>query len=238
VSDPSLPQPTTPSIRHHAPKPKTDHTCDTVLIELAFRSIHMSSETTRRTVLQQIAGGATLATTVLPVLGQNPPPESHHSAQPVTKRAAAYVYRYFSPDQLQTLDAITETIIPTDSHSPGAKAAHVSEYIDAIVSDAPVHNKLLWTDGLAAVDRVAQQRFGHHYAECSNQQQAEVLTAFAGNEELGESLEGDFFQELKRATIDGYYTSRIGMFDDLQYIGNEPLREFPGCVHSSPEDHS
>ena len=41
-----------------------------------------------------------------------------------------------------------------------------------------------------------------------------------------------FFHALKRATIDGYYTSRIGIHQDLQYQGNEAMRDFPGCQHT------
>ncbi len=32
-------------------------------------------------------------------------------------------------------------------------------------------------------------------------------------------------------TINGYYTSAIGIQQDLQYVGNDFLPEFPGCTH-------
>jgi len=34
---------------------------------------------------------------------------------------------------------------------------------------------------------------------------------------------------VKRATIEGYYTSAIGIHQGLQYQGNTALSEFPGC---------
>jgi hypothetical protein len=40
-----------------------------------------------------------------------------------------------------------------------------------------------------------------------------------------------FFAPLKRMTIDGYYTSKIGIHEDLEYKGNTALSEFPGCTH-------
>src|SRR5258708_37252765 len=95
---------------------------------------------TRRAALRHLASAAH----ALHILGQNPPPESHHSTQPVTHEAAtAYKFRFFQAEQLETLDALTETIIPVDDHSPGAKAARVSEYIDIVVADAPESTKKL-----------------------------------------------------------------------------------------------
>ena len=37
-----------------------------------------------------------------------------------------------------------------------------------------------------------------------------------------------FFVELKRRTVKGYYTSRIGIHDDLQYKGNTMQEEYSG----------
>jgi Gluconate 2-dehydrogenase subunit 3 len=189
--------------------------------------------TTRRAALRQLAAGAGAAVTVFPILGQNPSPDTHHSPQPVTPEAASYTYRFFSREQLDTLDALGETLIPADDHSPGAKAARVSEYIDAIVSDAPARSQALWKEGLAAVERVAHRNFGNNYASCSPEQQFEIMTAFAGDEHPGSPLAEDFFSILKRATVDGYYTSKIGMFQDLGYRGNEALASFSECSHDA-----
>ena len=190
-----------------------------------------NNKTTRRAALKQMAESATVAAAAFPILAQNPPPESHHSEKPITKTAAAYKYQFFNPGQLQTLDALTETIIPTDAHSPGAKAAHTSEYIDAIVSAAPADTRKLWTDGLAAVEHAAQQHARQPYAQCSANEQVSILKTFAVEEQAPVSLHAKFFQALKRATVDGYYTSAIGIHQDLDYQGNEALAAFPGCQH-------
>ena len=187
-------------------------------------------ETTRRTLLRHLAGTATAS--ALPILGQNPPPEGHHSTHPVTKEeATAYHYQFFKPDQLACLDALTETIIPTDQDSPGAKAARVGEYIDRVVADAPVAVKEVWKDGLAVVDRIAVAQYQKRYSQCSVQEQTHVVTLLAGDEDASESFEAKFFAVLKRATVDGYYTSSIGIHQELNYQGNKMLGAFPGCAH-------
>jgi hypothetical protein len=177
---------------------------------------------TRRTAILQFAGSAA----VLPILGQQ---TGHHApAEKPATPVEAYAYRFFSPQQVEALDALGETIIPVDDHSPGAKAARVSEYIDAIVFDSPAKVKTLWTDGLAAIDGLAQEKFQSPYAKCSPERQTIILTAFS---------EDDFFQTLKLATVNGYYTSAIGIFQDLQYQGNQALPGFPGCGHMEDSTH-
>ena len=38
-----------------------------------------------------------------------------------------------------------------------------------------------------------------------------------------------FFRLIKNLTADGYYTSRVGLVDELGYSGNTMLAKFPGC---------
>jgi len=43
-----------------------------------------------------------------------------------------------------------------------------------------------------------------------------------------------FFIELKHLTVHGYYTSKIGIHDELQYQGNRILTEYVGCDDQGP----
>jgi gluconate 2-dehydrogenase gamma chain len=40
----------------------------------------------------------------------------------------------------------------------------------------------------------------------------------------------EFFRRLKNLTADGYYTSRVGLLDELGYDGNAALLQFPSCT--------
>jgi gluconate 2-dehydrogenase gamma chain len=46
-------------------------------------------------------------------------------------------------------------------------------------------------------------------------------------------LPAKFFRLIKSLTADGYYTSRVGLLEELGYAGNTALSRFPGC--SVPE---
>ena len=38
------------------------------------------------------------------------------------------------------------------------------------------------------------------------------------------------FRLIKNLTADGYYTSRVGLLEELGYTGNTALARFPGCA--------
>ena len=134
--------------------------------------------------------------------------------------------------QVKTLEALSETLIPADEHSPGAKAARVWEYIDAIIVDADESAKSLWTQGLAAVDKLAEREYQKAFADCAPDEQVALVEKIAQNEEHPSTPEERFFVAAKRATVDGYYTSAIGIHQDLEYQGNTAVAEFPGCTHA------
>jgi len=140
----------------------------------------------------------------------------------------------FSQTQLNTIAALTETIIPTDSHSPGARAAGVDKFVNETVSTSPLAVQKLWVDGVAAMDRMAQRDYGKAFADCEAAQQIELLGRISLNEDQPSTLEERFFVVLKQSTVQGYYLSDIGIHQELQYQGNAVLSEFPGCTH---EEH-
>jgi len=192
----------------------------------------LSSETTRRRTLKIMAGSAA-ATLGLPIVIDAAPQTVSHAAHAQTQGAPTgpYVLKHFTAKQAETIDALAEVIIPADDHSPGAKAAKVHEYIDEVVSSSPDTVKKLWADGLAAMDRMARDAYGQDYARCTGPQQSALMEKISRNEEHPSTLEEKFFGVLKAAAIDGYYTSTIGIHDDLEYQGNTVVVEFPGCAH-------
>ena len=124
-----------------------------------------------------------------------------------------------NPKQIRTLEALSETIIPADEHSPGGKAARVWEYIDEIVADADKGAKDLWTQGLAFLNGVAQQEHGKNFEDCTADLYAALVERISQNEDAPTRPEDRFFVTAKRATIDGYYASAIGIHQDLLYQG-------------------
>jgi gluconate 2-dehydrogenase subunit 3-like protein len=128
------------------------------------------------------------------------------------------------------VDALADTIIPTDVQSPGAHAARVADYIDLLLSESPAATKAVWKDGVAAVDGLARSRFKTAFARLTPSQRIEVVTDMARHEAAPQTPVEAFFVAAKDWTIRGYYTSEIGIHKDLRYQGNQFLGEFVGCA--------
>ena len=157
-------------------------------------------------------------------------------AAPQAISQAAHVLKYFNTLQARTIEALSEVIIPADDHSAGASAAKVYQYIDEIVFSSSDDVKKLWTEGLAGIDRLAMSQYGQEYVKCAGEQQTALMERISRNEDQPATPEEKFFVVLKTATIDGYYTSSIGIHQDLEYQGNTMMSEFPGCTHPEHRD--
>ena len=189
----------------------------------------------RRTALKVIAVGVGTATS-LPILengvvGQHKHADMQMSHSPGASVPAAEGGRFFNHQDMETIAAISDLIIPTDEHSPGAKAAGVSDFIDLMINESSNETKALWRDGLAAVDRMSEQKFSAAFNQAGQEHQISLLKAISRNERRPRTIEERFFVAIKGLTVDGYYTSAIGIHQDLQYKGNAYLKEFVGCTH-------
>lgn len=136
--------------------------------------------------------------------------------------------RFFVPDEFLLLDNLTEIIIPTDEHSPGASSARVAEYIDMVISESPAEKQQLWREGLKAVESLSREVAGDRFLKVSMNKRIEILTRIAGDEDKPTKLSEKFFIELKGLTVKGYYTSKIGIHTEMQYKGNVYLKEYVG----------
>ena len=134
--------------------------------------------------------------------------------------AAPYKLRFFSAAEDQLLDSLMEKIIPADSHSPGAHEAKVSQFTDWMVSTSPAKVQQEWRDGL----KLMRQEIGRSSLDAA-------LAKAAQQEEKPETELQRFFVTLKSMTVDGYYTSEIGIHKDMQYVGNTYNPDYKGCTH-------
>jgi hypothetical protein len=138
---------------------------------------------------------------------------------------------FLTAGQYATLDALAESIIPADDRSPGARAARVADYIDLLLSESDDQTQRTWTAGLALLEGESRRRFKVPYAQMSAAQAEQLLTDLSRNEADPKTPLEQFFRNTKDATIRGYYTSEIGIQQELEYKGNRVLAEFVGCTH-------
>jgi hypothetical protein len=153
--------------------------------------------------------------------------------KPAEPKAAAH---FFTPAQHALVDELTETIIPTDAHSGGAKAAKVADYIEQFLRESyDDAEKALWREGLRLIDVMSRHYNGKSFVDASPEDRVAVLAVLSEHSQLTDLPEVRFFIELKRLTVRGYYTSKIGIHDELEYKGNRILQEFVGCDDPAPQ---
>ena len=189
----------------------------------------------RRAWLKTSAAG--LGASLLPLPGATAMPQAQAATVPPQAKAdgSKPVARFFSPAQHALVEELSETIIPADSHSGGAKAAKVADYIEQVLQQSfEDSQKALWREGLRLVDLMSRHYNGKSFVDANQEQKIAILTVLSNNVQMTDLPEVRLFVELRRLTVRGYYTSRIGIHDELEYKGNRILQDFVGCDDQGP----
>jgi hypothetical protein len=191
----------------------------------------------RREAIKSVAVGVGVVSS-LPILnnGASAQVHQHHVVAPIVADTATKAPAFFNKNQFATITELASLIIPTDE-TPGAREAKVNEYIDLIVGESAFDVQKIFLDGLAWLDKASKDRHKKSFVGLSNAQQVRLLTEISKikNPAPHEATQAKFFKAIKDMTIDGFYTSKIGI-EELGYVGNTVLDEFPGCTH--PEHQS
>ena len=142
----------------------------------------------------------------------------------------------FDEHQNETVVALAELIIP-ETDTPGAKAAKVNEYIDLMLHDVDPDKGHEFLKGLGWLDGYAIRLHDAPFVALDATDQTAILealdaaggsgptgqasmfetvvnaqpTAAADTDSTDLAVGAAFFKRLKRLTIEGYYTSRIGI---------------------------
>jgi gluconate 2-dehydrogenase gamma chain len=106
-------------------------------------------------------------------------------------------WRFFTPTEARTVDAICAQLIPADRDA-GASEAGVVNYIDIQLTRPFQKHQRAYRRGLAALDAAARARFGKPFAELPAAAQIEALNALEENEPA-------FFDLLLTHARQGFY---------------------------------
>ena len=185
----------------------------------------------RRTALRALAAGAAAAW--VDSLSALAAQHAHSPAAQAAIAAQEWTPRVLNPQQNETIIALTELIIP-QTETPGAKAARVNRFIDAVLQRAKPADRDSFLRGLTWMDERSRTQFRTDFVAATPAQQTELLTTLAkGDGETAELRAGvQFFRAIKSMTIDGYYTTEIGLRQELGDNGQLFLAQFAGCDHS------
>ncbi|RXH58758.1 gluconate 2-dehydrogenase subunit 3 family protein [Granulicella sibirica] len=186
----------------------------------------------RREVLRLLASTAALSALPLEAMQA-----IHHASAKVAK---SYTLKTLNPHQNATVTTIAELIIPA-TDTPGAKGAKVNEFIDLLLTEwFEPSEKQEFLAGLDDVDARTKAKFSAVFVSCTPKQQTELLTEldaaameFAAAQKKTLQTHAapppqNFFYQMKKLTLAGYYTSEIGFSQELGKSIIPP--EHAGCA--------
>src|ERR1700712_5614455 len=82
----------------------------------------------------------------------------------------------FNKDHVAFLNEVADTILPTTTSSPGAKAAKVGQFMAVMVRDCytPADQKI-FLDGFSNIEDAAKKQFGGKFLELNAKQRTDLL---------------------------------------------------------------
>lgn len=189
----------------------------------------------RRAAIRALASGAagvTASAAWVEALSAVARQHAHSAVAQGAMTAAEWKPRVLTPRQNDLVVALTEIIIP-ETDTPGAKAARVNRFVDGVLLEAPPAERRRFLDGLAWIDARSRALFTRDFLSASPANQTALVARLAAEDNPdGEARAGrEFFQAIKAMTINGYYTTEIGMRQELGDNGQLFLPQFQGCDH-------
>lgn len=129
--------------------------------------------------------------------------------------------------------AAAERILP-ETDTPGATAARVNQFVDRLLAHwYPPADRDRFLAGLSVLERLGLERHGSSFADCTEAEQVAILTAFddevialrraAGarpgppGRPSAPTPDEHWFAMLKFMTIWGFYTSEVGVTEELRH---------------------
>lgn len=142
---------------------------------------------------------------------------------------ASYAPTFFTPREWETVRLLADLIIPRDERSGSATDAGVPEFMDFMMGDRP-DGQVPMRGGLAWLDNECYERFGKTFVAATPENRTAVLDEIAWPKKAKPDLSQGvaFFNMFRDMTASGFWSSKIGI-TDLDYRGNEFVREWTGC---------
>ena len=154
--------------------------------------------------------------------------------------AAAWRPVLFTEREAEALARLVDALIPRTA-TPGARDARVHEYIDLAVSLGPPDEKKAFVDGFRWLQRRAQKTHGAELAALEEADLVALLRSISDEQKdppKALATGSQFFIDLKRRTIFGYYTSLEGRVQELGLPDSVSMQEWRGCPHPDGEHTS
>jgi gluconate 2-dehydrogenase gamma chain len=197
------------------------------------------SDVTRRDALKLMtAVPAAAALMWTPAEAEQAQSRAQQSRAAAEKSRLPFQPTFFTAHEYATVTVLVDLIIPRDDRSGSATDAGVPEFMDFMMIDmidAPKRQTAM-RGGLASIDRLCSERFGHAFLDCTDVERRQILDVIAYPRTAPPSLDHAvaFFGSFRDLTASGFWTTKMGV-EDLRYQGNTYVSEWNGCPTAALE---
>lgn len=180
---------------------------------------------TRRQIVERLLAGIA-AGAAWPLIASAHPIHEHLRNAALLDRAdtahtaTAWKPLFLNAKQDRTLVPLAEAIVP------GSTQAHVSRFIDLLLSADTREHQRDFAAALCAVEEEAEKRWQRDFQALTASERESLLTNF-----LSDESKRSHFENLKGWIVGAYYSSEDGM-RELGWDGNHAFAKFPGCEHA------
>ena len=135
-----------------------------------------------------------------------------------------YKFELFNWGDTELLNDIAETIIPSTSGVPGAKAANVGEFVQLYISDCyNAKERKAFLKGFEEFKISIQAEYNDEFMSLTHEVKIRVIESLEkeSKEYNNQILDGEvshFYSMLKSTILFGYFTSEIGATQALRYV--------------------
>jgi hypothetical protein len=136
----------------------------------------------------------------------------------------------FDETAISLMDEIGETILPSTSSSPGAKAARIGSFMKTIVTDCySEEERSIFLEGLRTIQKTANDRFDKSFNDLEDTDKYTLIEQFDKEAKLSTQGKAEhFFTMLNQLTVWGYFSSEPGATKALRYV---PIPgRYDGCI--------
>jgi hypothetical protein len=125
----------------------------------------------------------------------------------------------FSKAETDFLNEVADTILPA-TQSPGAKAAHVGEFMTVMVNDCyEAADQKAFYAGIKQLDEACEKLHGASFMNVDAAQRTTLLEKLDKEAKVYQSEKPNhYFTMMKQLTLLGFFTSEPGCKEALRYI--------------------
>ena len=144
-------------------------------------------------------------------------PHTTSDASQGTSPSAVWKPLLCDAHQSETVTLLADLIIP-ETDTPGAREAGAPAYIDLILNDGDAEPRENFLKGLGWLDGYAIRSHSNPFRLLTSDQQIALLSSLDSSTRSELKIGTQFFKQIKQLTIEGYYTSKVGI-DELNKHG-------------------